>query len=86
MAQISSLSKARSAGRYCLSFKLCNAADGLICATIAPEARIHTTGRFSALSGLRYVPLMVSQTKAGNMPRQNARKSGQMIPYKEERV
>jgi len=50
MDQISSLSKARSAGRYDLSFKLRNAADGLIWST---------EGRLSALSGLRYVPLMV---------------------------
>jgi hypothetical protein len=77
MDQISSLSKARSAGRYCLSVKLRNAADGLIWST---------GGRISALSGLRYAPLMVGQTMAGNMPRQQARKSGQMIPYKQERV
>ena len=40
-----------------------------------------TEGRFSALSGLRYAFLVVSQTKAKIMPRQQTLKTGQMIQY-----
>ena len=46
------------------------------------ELILPTKGRLSALSGLRYVPLVVGQTKAGNMSRQQTRKIGQMTPYR----
>ncbi len=55
-----------------VSGKLFNNDDGLIWPT---------GGRFSALSGRRYGPLVVSQTRAGTMPCQQTRKSGQMSPY-----
>ncbi len=77
MPQISSLSKARSAGRYGVSFKLRNAADGLIW---------FTEGRHCTLSGRRYVRLVVNQTMAANMPRQQTRNAGQMLPYKHDRL
>ena len=77
MTQISSLSKARSAGRYGVSFKLRNAADGLIWLT---------EGRHCALSGRRYIHLVVNQTTAANMPRQQTRNAGQMAPYKHDRL
>ena len=72
--------KQRSAIR--VSGKLFNEDDGLI----YPIPKKFGRGRIFALAGLRYVPLMVRETKAGNMPRQQARKTGQMIPYKKERV
>ena len=42
--------------------------------------------RFSALPGLRYVPLVVRQTMAGDMPCQKTWKTGLMVPYKQDRV
>jgi len=60
-------------GAIRVSGKLLNDDDGLIWPT---------GGRFAALSGLRYVSLVVGQTKAGNMPRQQTRQTGQMTPYR----
>ncbi len=77
MTQISSLSKARSAGRYGVSFKLRNAAGGLIWIT---------EGRHCALSGRRYVHLVVNQTMTANMPSQQTRNAGQMLPYRQDRL
>jgi len=56
-----------------VSGKLFNDDDGLIWPT---------GGRFAALAGRRYVSLVVGQTKAGNMPRQQTRQTGQMTPYR----
>ena len=55
-----------------VSGKLLNDADGLIWPT---------GGRFAALSGRRYVSLVVGRTTAGSMPCQKTRQIGQMIPY-----
>jgi hypothetical protein len=64
--------KQRSAIR--VSGKLFNEDDGLIC----PPKKFGK-GRIFAPAGLRYVPLVVGP--AGNMPRQQTRKIGQMTPY-----
>ncbi len=56
-----------------VSGKLFNDDDGLIWPT---------GDRFAALSGRRYACLVVGQTMAGNMPRQKARQTGQMTPYR----
>ena len=77
MSQISSLSKARSVGRYGVSFKLRNAADGLIWLT---------DGRHCALSGRRYFRLVLNQTKTANMLSQQTRNAGQMLSYKQDRL
>ena len=55
-----------------VSGKLFNDDDGLICPT---------GGRFAALSGRRYVSLVVGRTTAATMPRQKTWQTGQMIPY-----
>ena len=39
----------------------------------------HLKGRFFALAGLRYAPLVVNQTTARNVPRQQTQKTGQML-------
>jgi hypothetical protein len=59
------------------SGKLFNEDDGLIW----PIPKKFGRGRFFAPAGLRYVPLVVDQTTAGNMPSQQTRKIGQMTPY-----
>jgi len=46
----------------------------------------HPKGRFFALAGQRYVPLVVAQTNARNVPCQQTRKTGQMIKYTHERL
>ncbi len=68
--QFNQLDEQRSA--TLVSGKLFNNDDGLIWPT---------KGRISTPAGRRYAPLVVGQTTAGNMPRQQTRKSGQMTPY-----
>ncbi len=68
--QIIQLGEQRSA--ILISGKLFNDDNGLIWPT---------KGRFSAFSGLRYVPLVAGQARAGNMPRQQTRKTCQLTPY-----
>jgi hypothetical protein len=75
MTQISSLSKARGAGRCGVSVKPRNAADGLIWVT---------EGRICTLSGRRYARFMAYQAIAANMPRRQTCKSGQTIPHKQD--
>jgi len=55
-----------------VSGKLFNDDDGLIWPT---------AGQFAAISGRRYVSLVVGRTTAGTMPRQKTRQTGQMTPY-----
>ena len=59
------------------SGKLANAAGGLFWGT---------EGRICALVGHRYSPLVVVKTTAWSVPCQQTRKSGQMLPYKRERL
>jgi len=59
-------------GAIRVSGKLLNDADGLIWPT---------GGRVAALSGRRYVSLVVGRTTAANMPCQKTRQTGQMAPY-----
>jgi len=59
------------------SGKLANAAGGLF---------RDTEGRICALAGQRYSPLVVIKTMAWPVPCQQTRKSGQMFPYKREKL
>ena len=45
-----------------------------------------TEGRFCARAGQRYSPLVVVKTTAWPVPCQQTRQSGQMLPYKRERL
>ncbi len=45
-----------------------------------------TEGRICALSVRRYVPLVVNQTRVANLPRRQTRKTGQMLPYNQDRL
>jgi len=71
------IAKARSAERCGVSVKLRNAGDGLIWPT---------EGRFFTPAELRCEALVVGQTKARSAPRQQTRKTGQMLQYQKERL
>ncbi len=45
---------------------------------------VHLKGRFLALAGLRYVSLVVNQTRAQNLPCQKNPKTGQTIQFNHE--
>lgn len=77
MKQIRSSGKAASEARCRASGKLANAAGGLIW---------FTEGLIYALTGRRHTPLVAIRTTARRVPSRQTRKSGQMIPCKQNEL